>query len=534
MLQKYYRQWALRSLVLGILVPILTTLPAYGSEKIILIYGGLNFSIPVKSLERFVQNGTVDHSLKFYFRFLNAQQKANLQEFLRTRYAVKTFALHQLGQTYAGEQLLTTLGKGIQIPGGRNGHYAIRGSMIQASATPEGLSVINVIRHFPTDIQLNITYLLASTKHIFSLVQDTQHFMKSLPQTEVINSTKTISILPSLDLEKTDVFKISKKVFSLHDYKRNRQLKIAFYFPKTEQSKFPVIVISNGLGAHLDRFSKLAEHLASHGFAVIIADHPNSNDERQNAFYAGLYSEPFDATEFVDRPLDVTFILDQFEKLNSTQFDHKLNLQEVGILGYSFGGATAFALAGAKINFQQLEKDCKSPNGFYNISILYQCRALELPQKSYDLKDQRIKAIFAFFPFSRSLYGQSEMNQIKIPVFWQATDADVITPLLTEQVPPFTWLQSRDKYLAIAEKLPHTRIILNATSKLINQQITEEQIIQTTHHYLSTLSLAFFKTYIAHNNLYYSHLQPPYILSISQEPFRLHLTQKVQFSVNKK
>ena len=126
------------------------------------------------------------------------------------------------------------------------------------------------------------------------------------------------------------------------------------------------------------------------------------------------------------------------------------------------------------------------------------------------------------------------MNQIKIPVFWQATEVDVITPLLTEQVPPFTWLQSLDKYLDINEKLPHTRTILNATSKLINQQITEEQTIQTTHHYLSTLSLAFFKIYIAHNDLYYSHLQPPYILSLSQEPFRLHLTQKVQFPVNKK
>jgi len=529
MIRKYYFKRKLISFSLGILFSLLSILPAYGAEKITLVYGPFNLSISVKSLEKFVRDGVIDRNLAFYFKFFSEGQKAKFREFLASKYNVNTFNLRQLGQTYAGEQLFTVLGKGIKIPGGQGGYDAIRDSVIYTSSTPEGLSLINVIKNFPTDIQVDVNYFLQSFQEILGLVKDTQVFIKSLPPTDRVNPAINNPVVPDLELKTIPQSNISKQTLSLYDPQRDRPLKVLFYLPQSEQTNLPVIVISNGLGAHIERFDRLAYHLASSGFAVIIPDHPNSNDERQQGFYEGLYSEPFDATEFIDRPLDITFVLDSFEKLNSTQFNNKLNLEKVGIVGYSFGGATAFALAGAKINFQQLEKDCQSPNGFYNISILYQCRALELPKKSYNLQDKRIKAIFAFFPFCSSLYGESQMSRVQIPVFWQATDTDVITPLLIEQVPPFTWLGSSEKYLAIAEKLAHTRIILNAMNKLGYQQFSEEQIVETTRHYLNTFSLAFFKVYIVQNERYRSYLTPAYASSITQEPFQLHLIQNLQF-----
>ena len=33
----------------------------------------------------------------------------------------------------------------------------------------------------------------------------------------------------------------------------------------------------------------------------------------------------------------------------------------MGIFGYSFGGTTALSLAGAELDFDQLEKDCTFP-----------------------------------------------------------------------------------------------------------------------------------------------------------------------------
>ncbi|NEO57168.1 MAG: alpha/beta fold hydrolase [Okeania sp. SIO3B5] len=529
MIPKSLYKWQFNFLILSIVSTLLIALPAYSAEKITLIYAIFHNSIPVKSLEEFSQNGTVDKHLSVYFNFLNPKQQDQFRAFLNNRYSVQTSALNQLGQSYAGKQLLTVLGKGIKIPGGKNGDDAIRDSIIQASTTPEGVSLINVIRHFPADMQVDVNYFLQSINYITTLAQKTQTFIKYLPTSAKNKSTSVTTNLPNLAQEKLLPSQINKRILSLYDTSRDRQLKVAFYLPRTTQKNLPVIIISNGLGARLERFDQLANHLASYGFSVIIPDHPQSNHQRKIAFYKGLYSDPFNATEFIDRPLDITFILDRFEELNQTQFNQKLNLKKVGIFGYSFGGATAFALGGAKINFKQLKKDCQSPNGFHNISILYQCRALELPPKSYDLKDNRIQAIFAFFPFCRSLYGASEMNQVNVPVLWQATDTDFITPLLTEQVFPFSWLKSSEKYLAISEKLPHSRSILKAMSQLSNQNITEEQVVEATRYYLNILTVAFFNVYIAEDDFYRSYLNPDYTLSISKAPFKLHLIQNINF-----
>lgn len=529
MIPKLLERWQFNGLILSIVSTILMPLPAYGAEKITLIYGIFNTSIPVKSLEEFSQNGTVDKNLSVYLNFLNPKQQTQFRSFLNNDYSVETFALNQLGQSYAGKQLLTVLGKVIKIPGGKNGYDAIRDSIIEASTTPEGVSLINVIRHFPADMEVDINYFLQSINYITTLAQKTQTFIKYLPRSAKNKSILVKTNLPNLAQEKVPASQIAKRILSLYDKSRDRQLKVAFYLPQTTQKNLPVIIISNGLGARLERFEELANHLADYGFSIIIPDHPQSNYQRKTAFYEGLYSDPFDSTEFIDRPLDITFILDHFEQLNKTQFNQKLNLEKVGIFGYSFGGATTFALGGAKINFKQLKKDCQSPNGFYNISILYQCRALELPEKSYNLKDNRIQAIFAFFPFGRSLYGASEMNQINIPVLWQATDTDFITPLLKEQLFPFSWLKSSEKYLAISEKLPHSRSILKAMNQLSNQSITEEQVVEATRYYLNILTVAFFNVYIAEDDFYRSYLNPDYTLSISKEPFKLYLIQNINF-----
>ncbi|MHC5731485.1 MAG: alpha/beta hydrolase family protein, partial [Nostoc sp.] len=105
-------------------------------------------------------------------------------------------------------------------------------------------------------------------------------------------------------------------------------------------------------------------------------------------------------SEFKDRPLDITYILDQLQKANQSdsRFKKRLNLQQVGVFGQSLGGYTALALAGAKINFEQLKQDCQPAalQNTWNMSLLLQCRALELSisksEKDYNLRDERVKA----------------------------------------------------------------------------------------------------------------------------------------------
>ncbi len=122
---------------------------------------------------------------------------------------------------------------------------------------------------------------------------------------------------------------------------------------------YPVIILRSGIGALATDYTTLAEDLASHGYIVVGADapystsivlfpdgrvitRPNANDienmptETQNTF-ANKLLKIWTA--------DTHFILDRLQKLNSKNSSNKLagklNLNAVGIMGHSFGGATA-------------------------------------------------------------------------------------------------------------------------------------------------------------------------------------------------
>lgn len=127
-----------------------------------------------------------------------------------------------------------------------------------------------------------------------------------------------------------------------------------------KQPRYPVLVMQPGLGPLLSDYTALAEELASHGYIVVGSTPPYSSsvvvfrDGRVvRGTSAGNVPEtatPVEAKLILDRLIKVwaaddRFILDQLERLNTaapnTMFTGRLDLQAVGLLGHSFGGATA-------------------------------------------------------------------------------------------------------------------------------------------------------------------------------------------------
>lgn len=528
MKNKIILKWGLR-LALGTVAAILTALPVSAAQRIYFNYGPLIFSVSVDALETFAQEGKVDKELGFFLKRLSPQQQTQLRDFLRSRYNLNPVILSRVGYTITGERLLKRVGELIKSQAGQNGFYGIRAAMVQASADPEGLTAISFLRRFPTDIQINIEQIIKLTKEISTLFKQTNTLVTQLEQMNSDAASKVAFDFNQLpDLGKPGEFSITKQTINLRDPVRDRQLIVDLYLPQAfNQAQVPVIVISNGLGGQRDRFISLAQHLTSHGFAVVIPDHPGSNDQRQKAFFAGLYKENFDAEEYINRPLDITYVLNELERLNSIEFKNQLNLRHIGMFGYSFGGTTALALAGAELNFEQLEKDCNPQviNPAVNISVLYQCRALELPRKTFKLQDSRIKAAFVSVPFTKSLFGEKGISHVNIPIFWQAVDEDIVTPLVLEQFPPFTWLKTFDKYLLVSQGLPHTRITVNLVDKVLNtnRAMSLGKLTSVTQAYVNAFSLAFFQVYVAQNEQYRPYLQASYAQAITEKPYSLSL-----------
>lgn len=514
-------RYIVKAFCLAVISNVCLSLPGNSAEKIVLNYSIFSFSIPVESLDNFAKTGTVDQKLRPYLGKVEPENLEKIRSTLNQSFEIKPFTLYQLTKTYAGVKIIHSLGKTIQMPQGTNGFYAIRSSMVESALSDEGLTMINFIRNFPNDLHINLAHIFSTLKKVNTLVKDTDNFINQLEKNQGITFDPDDSLFP----HRRGKFSVTKQVRVFTDVSRQRNLQVAIYLPEASPDNMGVILISSGLGAHIDRFQQLAEHLTSHGFAVVVVDHPQSNYERQQAFYQGYYSEPFDSREFIDRPMDISFVLDRLEELNKTEFSQQLNLEQVGIFGYSFGFTTSLSLAGAKINWTQLQQDCQALDevGNINISLYYQCRALELPSQEYNLYDKRIQAIFGYVPFGLSLFGENELSKIDIPVFLQTTNKDLITPLLLEQLPLFNSLNSSDKYLAIALNLVHSRNTLQLVNLVDNQTVSEDQVVQVTNNYLYSLSLLFFQTNLitTQNNTPYLNLKD--FNFIEQESFDLYL-----------
>lgn len=518
------------------LVFVLTASPVRAADRIYFNYGPLDFSISVQSLETFAKEGKVEPELAFIINRLNAEQKAQLRNVLNSRYQFSSVLMSRFFYSSFGERLLTYLGELIQLQGGQNGLHGIRSALILSTADSDGLSPINFMRKFPTNMRLNTQKIMQQFKQVSTLQAETNAFVATLQQknSQVKSAESSIDFSALPNLREQGKFSYSTQVKKLRDSSRQREFVVVLYLPEVPNGEqIPVVVISNGIGTKIDRYDYLAQHLASHGFAVAIPQHPDSDDLQQQAFFQGLSSQMFKSTAYINRPLDVTYMLDELERLNSTEFKGQLNLQQVGLFGNSFGGDTALALAGAQMNFEQLKKDCNPKQNLVKLSLLVQCHALEIPEKTYNFRDNRVKAVSVLFPGSSSLYGESGLSKINIPVLWGAVTEDIFSPLLLEQAPAFSWLKTKDKYLVVATKIDHLYLNFSALSNLTtpDRDVADNVTIQepeVAKSYLKALNLAFFRLHLANDSSYRPFLSASYAQEISQDPYNLILLNSLE------
>ncbi|MEG4069267.1 alpha/beta hydrolase [Microcoleus sp. Pol11C2] len=512
---------------------VCTAAPAMGAERIYVTYGPLEESVPIESLALLAKEGKIDSNLDGFAQYIKESQLAEIRSALQAKAEISPVTIAQFLYTPQGEVLLRRLGRVIQTKARQPGFYAIRAALILAASDPEGLTILNVLRKFPTyGIRIDIARGLGIANELTSLINRSNQTIAGVAQLSEAQAASE-SAIPPAQMQQPQLpgpYTWKKSSVTVTSPNRPRTFDMDIYLPHGSQEPAPVVVISHGLGSDRLSFEYLAKHLASYGFAVAVPEHPGSNAQQIQDLVTGRANQVAEPAEFVNRPLDIKDLLDYLTKLSTTDptYQGQLDLQRVGVIGQSFGGYTALALAGAEINFAQLDKDCGLENDTWNLSLLLQCRARGLERNQYNFDDPRIKAAIAVNPIVSSILGETNLSKIQIPVMVIAGSADTVAPALLEQIQPFTWLTSLNKYLVLMINGTHFSTIEDSPQSLFlppPEVIGPEPVL--ARRYLSGLSLAFMESYLNNKSNFRPYLEPSYALSISRDTLGLRILRSL-------
>ncbi len=519
---------AIRSLLLGSFSVLCSTLSVEAAERIFFVYPPVNLSLRVESLEQFAASGEANKDLQFYFNLagVTPEETAELRTILTKRVDVaEPMYVHRFFNTPTGEALLTQLGKFLSVPWGTNGNFALRSALVTASLDKEeGLTLLNVIKNYPTDIHVNVKNLLAAANLLNILGQATNDLVAEMERLSLEQAAEEpefdYATLPDLNQAGPAGF-MPEQVWQLTDPERDRRFRALVYQPQQWVfEKTPVIVVSHGLASNPESFTRWAKQLASYGYFVVLPQHPRSDDEQLQAMLSGFDRQIFWTSELVDRPLDVSFVLDELERRNQTEFQGRLDTNNAGVWGHSFGGYSAMMVAGAELNFPELSRECRREIPAPNLAMLIHCRALELPRDGdYDLRDERVKAIAVLNPVTGAIFGAEGLKDVTLPVLIAGGSNDPATPVAAEQLRAFVWLGSPEKRFGLLKGQAHVNFDqLDGSMNAVIDTVTEIKKPDQTifNRYGDHYYLAFAQVYLADDDSYRPYLQAGFSQFISE------------------
>jgi predicted dienelactone hydrolase len=178
--------------------------------------------------------------------------------------------------------------------------------------------------------------------------------------------------------------------------------------------KYPLIIFSHGHGGDRRNLSWLAESLVKNGFVVASVEH-HGNSWRSY--------HPLTSLRFWERARDISFAINQV--LKEPGLKDKIDANRIGFVGYSLGGMTGLALAGAKAeNVKQIIQQQQKYHKEIEPELVSK---LDFAEAHSDFEEPRIKAMVLLAP-ATFVYPSQSLKNIKIPIGLVASTGDEVLP----------------------------------------------------------------------------------------------------------
>ena len=441
---------------------------ARAADRVRFFVGPKEFSVSIDSLDRFATSGELEGELEFISQFFDEASLSTFRAFLAQKQTIPAVMTNRVLNSAVGNDLLEELGAVIRTNANMNGFRSIRAAVVLSAADrPSGWTAVDVLRRFPSEslrIDLN---LLGEVQQQLSVQNEYRQAAIAAIRNNATENQSANSVADLSELRSPGPHAVEKLTTQISHTETIRQtpeglsagydFDVDIYLPEEAAWPAPIVAISHGFGSVKENFIFLGEHLASYGYIVVVPEHIGSDLGYRESFLQGNIGSALSPLEFVDRPEDISIVLDRLEQLQHEDeiWSERLDLDAIGVAGFSLGGSTALSLAGATINRPRLNGFCQGPRLNLDPSEVLQCQARHLPPGVGQLDDPRIDAVIAAHPLSSIIFGPEGLSRIDIPIAIVAGSEDHIAPVVTNQIHPFLWLDAPERHLAVLDPGSH-------------------------------------------------------------------------------
>ena len=221
--------------------------------------------------------------------------------------------------------------------------------------------------------------------------------------------------------------------------------------PERTAKPYPLVVFSHGYAVSPIIFSTLVEHYASQGYVVLAPEHNEKFDGSLTGFWKAL----------IDRPVDIGRTIDYAERLTKpgAPLAGMIDLDNIAVVGHSYGGYTALAAGGARFDFAAYKTRCAAlsaddPRNFFcgpvvpkESDMATRAGLDKVPSGLWpSAGDPRVKAVISMAG-DAYLFDQRGLAKLKVPVMAMGGTIDEGTPYTWGTKPTYDHAASRDKTL---------------------------------------------------------------------------------------